>query len=119
MNKIIPEMLDEEIVNVLETMAASSPDSEEYSTMVSNLVKLNDMRNANDRVILDWKGDQTQKKSDRIEFGIRCGIEIAGIVLPLIFYGVWMKKGFQFEENGTFTSTTFRGLFNRFRPTKK
>lgn len=28
-------------------------------------------------------------------------------------------KGFKFEETGTYTSTTFRGLFNRFRPTKK
>lgn len=48
----------------------------------------------------------------------RIGIEAAGIVLPLAFYAIWMKKGFKFEETGTFTSTTFRGLFNRFRPTK-
>ena len=38
---------------------------------------------------------------------------------PLMFYGIWMKKGFKFEETGTYTSTTFRGLFNRFRPTRK
>jgi hypothetical protein len=49
----------------------------------------------------------------------RLGVEAAGIILPLIFYGIWMRKGFKFEETGTFTSTTFRGLFNRFRPTKK
>ena len=50
---------------------------------------------------------------------IRLGIAAAEIILPLIFYSKWMKKGFKFEETGTFTSTTFRGLFNRFRPTKK
>ena len=50
---------------------------------------------------------------------IRLGIATAEIILPLIFYSKWMKKGFKFEETGTFTSTTFRGLFNRFKPTKK
>lgn len=49
----------------------------------------------------------------------RLGVEAAGIILPLMFYAIWMNKGFKFEETGTFTSTTFRGLFNRFRPTKK
>ena len=48
----------------------------------------------------------------------KLGIAAAEIVLPLIFYATWMRKGFKFEETGTFTSTTFRGLFNRFRPTK-
>lgn len=50
---------------------------------------------------------------------IRLGIAAAEIILPLIFYSKWMKKGFKFEETGTFTSTTLRGLFNRFKPTKK
>ena len=49
----------------------------------------------------------------------RLGIEAVGIILPLVFYASWMKRGFKFEETGTYTSTTFRGLFNRFRPTKK
>lgn len=49
----------------------------------------------------------------------RIGLEAAGLILPLIFYATWMKRGFKFEETGTFTSTTFRGLFNRFRPTNK
>lgn len=49
----------------------------------------------------------------------RLGVEAAGIILPLLFYAVWMNKGFKFEETGTFTSTTFRGLFSRFRLTKK
>ena len=48
----------------------------------------------------------------------KLGIEAAGIILPLVLYAVWMRRGFKFEETGTFTSTTFRGLFNRFRPTK-
>lgn len=49
----------------------------------------------------------------------RLGIAAAELMIPLMFYGIWMKKGFKFEETGTYTSTTFRGLFNRFRPTRK
>jgi len=49
----------------------------------------------------------------------RVGIAVAEIGLPLLFYAKWMKRGFEFEENGAYTSTTFRGLFNRFKPTKK
>lgn len=57
-----------------------------------------------------------EQSKDRI---FRAGIAAAEIVLPLIFYAVWMRKGFKFEETGTFTSTTFRGLFGKFKPTKK
>ena len=49
----------------------------------------------------------------------RLGIAAAELILPLMFYGIWMKRGFAFEKDGTFTSQTFRGLFSRFRPTKK
>ena len=49
----------------------------------------------------------------------KLGIAAAELLIPLMFYGIWMRKGFKFEVTGTYTSTTFRGLFNRFRPTKK
>ncbi len=62
------------------------------------------------------KDQLAEQVKDRI---MRLGIAAAEIILPLIFYSKWMKKGFKFEETGTFTSTTFRGLFNRFKPTKK
>lgn len=57
-----------------------------------------------------------EQSKDRI---FRAGIAAAEIVLPLIFYAAWMRKGFKFEETGTFTSTTFKGLFGKFKPTKK
>ena len=49
----------------------------------------------------------------------KLGIAAAELLIPIMVYGIWMRKGFKFEETGTYTSTTFRGLFNRFRPTKK
>lgn len=57
----------------------------------------------------------SEQRDDRY---LRVGLEIAAIVIPLMFYRRWMKDGFKFEETGTYTSTTFRGLINKFRPTR-
>ena len=64
----------------------------------------------------DKQEDLSELVKDRY---FRVGIAVAEIGLPLVFYAVWMKRGFEFEESGAYTSTTFRGLFNRFKPTKK
>lgn len=78
--------------------------------------QLKDEKSVRERDELIRKEQLTEQVKDRY---IRLGIAVAEIILPLIFYSKWMKKGFKFEETGTFTSTTFRGLFNRFKPTKK
>jgi hypothetical protein len=54
-------------------------------------------------------------RSDRI---IKILIDGATIIVPVIFYNVWMKKGFEFEETGTFTSNTFKNLISKFKPNK-
>ena len=48
---------------------------------------------------------------------VKLGVAVAELVLPLAFYGAWMRMGFEFEKEGTFTSSTFKNLFNRFKPT--
>ena len=69
-----------------------------------------------------WKDDEIKQKQleeqvkDRY---FKVGIAAAELMIPLMFYGIWMNKGFKFEETGTITSSTFKGLINRFRPTKK
>lgn len=45
-------------------------------------------------------------------------IDGAAVIIPAVIYNVWMKRGFEFEENGTYTSNTFRNLFGRYKPTK-
>jgi len=54
-------------------------------------------------------------RTDRI---IKVLVDGATILVPIIFYNVWMKKGFIFEETGTYTSNTFKNLFSKFKPTK-
>ena len=64
-----------------------------------------------------FKRDQlSEQVKDRY---FRIGIAAAELIIPLIFYGVWMRKGFKFEETGTYTSGTFRNFFGRLKPTKK
>lgn len=144
MNEEIRQALTDEILNQFDNLAQLSPGSKEQQTAVENVTKLYRLGLEDARADTDYdekmyrreadeqrEHDELEKQAREEEFKrnqlseqakdryLRLGIEVAGIVLPLMFYASWMKKGFKFEETGTYTSTTFRGLFNRFRPTRK
>lgn len=107
--------LDDEIQDLLENLEDLEADSEEYAKTTKNLdilykLKLEEEKN---------KSELANGKKQNIFRAIGYGLEGAGIVLPLIFYGIWMKRGFKFEETGTYCSKTFTGLQKFFRPTKK
>lgn len=61
---------------------------------------------------------ERQLREQKIDRYVRTGVAAAELVLPLVFYGIWMGRGFKFEETGVYASTTFKNLFNRFKPTK-
>ena len=107
MNEEIRDLLGEEIKTEIQNLSTLEAGSKEKTTAIEDLAKLYRLR------IEETRNEQVKDRYFRL------GVEAAGIILPLIFYGIWMRKGFKFEETGTFTSTTFRGLFNRFRPTLK
>lgn len=52
--------------------------------------------------------------NDKVKL-IDLGVQAAGIILPIMFYGSWIKKGLEFEKNGTFTSNTFKSLISKFK----
>ena len=111
--------------------------SKEKSTAIDDLTKLYKLRIEENKSV--WDADEkynrrmmdeesVTKDNDFKERQIaeqvkdryfRVGIAAAELLIPLMCYGIWMNKGFKFEETGTFTSSTFKGLINRFRPTKK
>lgn len=98
--------LDDEIQDLLENLKDLEADSEEYSKTTKCLdtlyrLKIDEKKN---------ESDIEESKNQRKFRVIGYVLEGAGIVLPLIFYGRWMKRGFKFEETGTFTSKTFTGL---------
>lgn len=133
----IKELLSEEIAEEIQALSTLEAGSKEKSTAIDDLTKLYKLRIEESKS--EWEADEkynrrvmedeantrddelkqiqiAEQVKDRY---FRLGIAAAELMIPLMFYGIWMKKGFKFEETGTYTSTTFRGLFNRFRPTKK
>jgi hypothetical protein len=126
----IRDLLEEEIKTEIRNLSTLEAGSKEKSTAIEDLAKLYRLRIEETRNEWDFNekyesrnGDMRLKK-DQLEEQVkdryfRLGVEAASIILPLIFYAAWMKRGFRFEETGTYTSTTFRSLFNRFKPTKK
>lgn len=127
--KEIRDLLEEEIKSEFEKLKTLTPGSKEHSEAVDGVVKLyklNIEETENDRAFrlkcdestnadFDLSLRQEQARDDRLNRYLRVGVEAAGVVLPLMFYGIWMKRGFKFEETGTFTSQTFKGLINKFR----
>jgi hypothetical protein len=130
MDEEIRNLLEEEIKAEIRDLSTLEPGSKEKSTAIEDLAKLYRLRIEETRNEWDFgekydaRESDKQLKKDQLEEQVKdryfkLGVEAASIILPLIFYAAWMKRGFRFEETGTYTSTTFRGLFNRFKPTKK
>ena len=126
----IRNLLDEEIKAEIEALSSMQFGSNEHLTATENLATLYKLRVDETKTALDFEEKSENRKNDD-EFKknqlaeqvkdryFRLGTAAAELILPLMFYAIWMRRGFKFEESGTYTSTTFRGLFNRFRPTKK
>lgn len=123
-------LLEEEIKAEIKRLGYLESGSQEHTTAVDSLtklykLKLEEDKNTYERLdkIENREIDQESKTAQMAESVkdryFRFGMAAAELVLPLMFYGVWMRRGFKFEQDGTFTSQTFRGLFSRFRPTKK
>lgn len=107
--------LDDEIQDLIDTLEDLEADSEGYLKATKNLDTLYRLKLEEEKTKSDIKENKNQGKFRIIGYVL----EGAGIVLPLVFYGKWMKRGFKFEETGTFTSKTFTGLQRFFKPTKK
>ena len=130
MGEEIKGLLEEEIKSDIENLSSVEAGSQQHSVAVESLAKLYKLKIEEDKSSMDY---YEKEESRNMEFDVkrnqmdeavkdryfRLGIAAAELVLPLMFYGIWMKRGFMFEKEGTFTSQTFRGLFSRFKPTKK
>ena len=141
MGENIKELLNEEIAAEIQAISSLDSGSEKKSKAIEDLAKLYRLRIEESKNELDAEDKRSRRtleseasireheikqsqldeqiKADVQDRYFKVGIAAAELLIPLMFYGIWMRKGFKFEETGTYTSTTFRGLFNRFRPTKK
>lgn len=132
----IKKLLDDAIETEINNLNSAS-DKDEKSEVIKNLVALHKLRieeikteteieEKSERRAMDKAAhdeDATLKAfqldENTLDRYAKIGIAAAELVLPLMFYGVWMSRGLRFEETGTFTSQTFKNLFNRFKPTRR
>ena len=125
----LERVLCDEIQSEFEELKKLELGTDKYRTTVDGLTKLVDRK-----IELEKINIESQEKADTREFEenfklkqmadekkdrlIKNSVTLLGIVAP-IGLTVWgTLKSLKFEETGTFTSNTFRGLINRFRPTK-
>lgn len=98
------KLLDERIEQEIKLLDSLTPTSPGYQAATDRLEML------------------VRARYDTVDNGIskwlKTGVDIIGIGAPLIFYGVWMRRGLEFEKTGAFSSSVFRGLISKFRPTK-
>ncbi len=115
------EMLLKEINSDIEVLDSLGLSDEEYKVCVNNIETLYKLKLEEDKIRLQISQNEREKKKSKgevFERYAKIGVDILGIMLPIIFYAHWLRTGMEFEKTGTFTSTTFKGLFNKFRPTK-
>lgn len=125
MNKEIIELMESEITTLIKELSMHHPGTKEYDditkaidTLYATLNKEKSLMLEEVKIENDLELQRNVNKDNKILSAIKCGIDIAGIVLPLAFYGVWMNRGLEFEKEGSFTSATFKGLLGKFKPTK-
>lgn len=137
------EKLNKKIDCILEKMDTQDPNSTEYKDnmelvkelwklkieedklnlqkdegQLSYELKVRDQELKNTELELKQSDNETRVKMDKkstVKDYVRMGVDIASVTLPLVFYGIWMHEGFKFEETQTFTSTTFKNLFQKFK----
>lgn len=119
MNTDLKELLEAKIEAELNALDSYSPTTEEHYHVVENVVKLYKLKTDEDKALMEDREKEIQTERQNLVDCVKLGAEIAGVILPLIFYCYWMNKGLKFEETGSFTSDTFRGLIRWFKPVKK
>jgi len=106
--KTLVDLLEKEDVNI-------SNECLENRRIDSTEIKNNsDVDLKREELNINIKKD-VELRTDRI---IKVIADVAVVTVPIIFYNVWMNKGFRFEETGTYTSNTFKNLFGKFKPNK-
>ena len=113
------ELLEKQLVQELETMHATiSLEGESRGAVTDQIVKLYELKIAEDSKTQELQFKKEELEETKKSKTLDTILSASGIVLQLLFYGMWMKRGFRFEQTGSFTSQTFKGLIAKFKPFK-
>lgn len=97
--------MEKEMDRLIEELTKVDPCSEDYKAIVLRVKDINKELN-----------EEGEKIKSTIFKSLDVGVKATGVVLPIVFYSVWMNRGLEFEKEGCFTSATFKGLTKFFRP---
>ena len=117
----IIEKLEEEMGILLGALEAKDPAGEEYKEIVERIKTIEVILSNQRKSVADVESFKKEGKHyviDKVVDGAKIAVELTGIVLPIVFYGAWLKMGFQFEKEGIITSQTFKGFIGKFKPSK-
>lgn len=122
-DKEMKKALDDEIFREILNLETMDEGSERHSDAVSNVCRLSNLIDSIERSEkemelrereLDIREKELEKKDtdDKLQIGLSVGTLVLTVV-KLAFDAYWMRKGFQFEETGTYTSKTMKDLTSR------
>ncbi len=117
----IMTLLDNEIVRRLNGLTELEDGSKEMGAAIEDIEHLFKMRmeerkqDSEDQARESEKLESICREKERSK---RFKLDVAGLGVPIVFYGIWMILGFKFEEKGSITSKTFMNFINKLKPTK-
>lgn len=115
-------MLNEEIQSGIECLNQLDINSDDYGKAADHISALYKLKIEEYKIETDYKKTLAQQeseckktKNENIIQYAKIGTEI-GLGLCSVISAVWFaRKGFKFEETGTYTSTTFRNSLSKLR----
>ena len=138
MDENISNLIDEELVRELEKLKSLKPESEEYKKTLDAVKRLHEMKLDSVKIELEdsvkreklaydnGRADeeirlkeaeemrlQESQQREKKEFWIKTALDTGLVALNLLFFGFQFRKGYRFEEQGTYTSSTFREVRQR------
>lgn len=128
----IEDMLDEEIASGFTKIKEMTPGTNEHTTAVQALERLYKLRQEDiaknrefmeksERSVDDEREREVKHKQmiwERIRDGLDIAVKVGAFVVPALVYCVYMDRGYKFEETGTYTSPTMKGLMSWYKPKK-
>ena len=104
------ELLEEEIQTQIENLKYLS--GEEYTAMVQNIEKMYKLNIEDVKTESELELEKVKAKEQKREKNIDRGINLGMFGFQMGMFGYWLSKGYKFEETGTFTSPSFKNLYN-------
>lgn len=125
----IKTMLDDEIRSEIELLAKEEIGTETYKASVDGIVKLTDRLIELEKIDIERKNriedresenefKAAQMSDDKKDRVIKNVINVAGIVIPTVITVWGTLATFEFEKEGTVTTSIGRGFINKLLPKK-